>query len=57
MPQMLAMLSLTSFASGTLVTYWADRQPAARAQFELYGGLLLVFGLVLIGSGLPVFRT
>ena len=57
MPQMLAMLSLTSFVSGTLVTYWADRQPAARAQFELYGGLLLVFGLVLIGSGLPVFRT
>ena len=54
---MLAMLSLTSFASGTLVTYWADRHPSARAQFELFGGLLLLIGLVLVGSGLPVFRT
>ena len=53
---MLAMLSLTSLASGTLVTYWADRKPSARAHCELYGGLLLVAGLVLIGSGLPVFR-
>ena len=54
---MLAMLSLTSFASGTLVTYFADRRPSTCAHRELFGGLLLVFGLVLIGSGLPVFRV
>ena len=54
---MLAMLSLTSFAGGTMVTYWADREPSTRAHYELYGGLLLVVGLVLIGSGLPLFRS
>ncbi len=54
---MIAVLSMTSVAGGTFVTYWAERRPASQAQLELYGGLLLVLGLVLIGTGLPLFRA
>ncbi len=53
---MLAALSMTSFAGGTLVSCCAARMAGQRERYELLGGLLLVGGLVLVGMGLPLFR-
>ncbi len=53
---MLALMSMTSFAGGTLAACVADRVPGARTQLQLLGGVLLVLGLVLVGTGLPLFR-
>ena len=53
---MLAVMSMTSFAGGTLAACFADRVPRARRHLELAGGVLLVLGLGLVGTGRPLFR-
>jgi hypothetical protein len=50
------LISVASLAGGTAASYWIERQPAARARYELWAGLLLVAGFALIGAALPAFR-
>jgi hypothetical protein len=50
------LISVASLAGGTAASYWIERQPAARARYELWAGLLLVAGFALIGATLPAFR-
>ncbi len=51
----MAFLSVASLAGGTAVSCLADRLPIATARAELFGGLMLVFGLAVVGCGLSPF--
>ncbi len=53
---MMVLMSVASIVSGTLVACCSERLPTATARMELFGGVLVVFGLALVGSGLPLFR-
>ena len=54
---MIAALSIASFTTGSAVSCFADRLPIRRAYAEFLGGVLLIFGLVLVGLGLaPICR-
>ena len=53
---MMALMSVVSIASGTVVACYSERIPSVTARMELFGGVLVVFGLALVGSGLPLFR-
>lgn len=48
----MAFLSVASLASGTAVSCFADHLPIPAPRAELLGGLMLVFGLCVIGCGL-----
>lgn len=53
----MALLSVASLAGGTAVSCLAERLPIETARAELIGGLLLVFGLAVLGCGLsPLLR-
>lgn len=51
----MALLSVASLAGGTAVSCFADHLPIPTPRAELLGGLLLVFGLAVIGCGLSPF--
>lgn len=53
---MIAVLSAASLFAGGVLSYASTRTPERTADYELWGGRLLVAGLVLIGSGLPLAR-
>lgn len=53
---MTAALSLTSLALGATLSYGSTRAARGVAALEAWSGGFLVAGLVLIGSGLPLFR-
>jgi hypothetical protein len=53
---MILILSVASLAVGTGLTWAPDRFPTQKIGLETCSGLLLVAGLMLIGSGLPLFR-
>ena len=51
----MAFLSVASLAGGTAVSCFADRLPITAPRAEMLGGLMLVFGLAVIGCGLSPF--
>ena len=51
----MAFLSVASLAGGTAVSCFADMLPIQTPRAELLGGLMLVFGLVVIGCGLSPY--
>ena len=51
---MASMISLISVVLGATVAYVADRFPAHNAELETGAGILLIGGLALLGSALPV---
>lgn len=51
-----AALSLTSLAIGAALSYGATRSVRGVAALEAWSGGFLVVGLILVGSGLPLFR-
>lgn len=53
---MIAILSAASLFAGGALSYASTRTPARTDHYELWGGRLLLAGLVLIGSGLPLAR-
>ncbi len=53
---MIGLASLASLCIGASLAGFAPKAGLRSAAFETYGGLLLVSGLALLGSGLPVFR-
>ncbi len=52
----LVALSVLCLVLGTSLAYAADRVPDRQAALEGVGGSLIVGGLFLIGSGLPLLR-
>ncbi|MGC1464442.1 MAG: hypothetical protein WA792_01790 [Pseudolabrys sp.] len=50
---MVAVASLVSVVAGAALAYAAERYPAHIEKFQTGGGVLLLAGLMLIGSGLP----
>ena len=48
--------SLVSLASGGTLAYLAERVPARVKHMETVAGLLIVVGLALLGSQLPIHR-
>ncbi len=48
--------SLLCLLSGVSLTQVSPNRPASQALVESTAGCLVIFGLVLIGSGLPLFR-
>ena len=53
---MICAVSLIGLLLGATLAYAADRIPTHTALLEGSGGALLVAGLALLGSGLPLFR-
>lgn len=53
---MICAFSLIALLLGATLAYAADRVPAHVVLLESSGGALLVAGLALLGSGLPLFR-
>lgn len=53
---MIGLASLASLCIGAPLAGLAPRAGLRRRAFETCGGLLLVSGLALLGSGLPVFH-
>ena len=53
---MICFASLASLCIGTALAGVAPRAGLRSGTFETCGGLLLVSGLALLGSGLPLFR-
>lgn len=53
---MIGLASLTSLCLGGALAGLAPRAGLRTGAFETGGGLLLVCGLALLGSGLPLFR-
>ncbi|WP_162244811.1 hypothetical protein [Methylobacterium sp. Leaf469] len=53
---MIAILSAASLFAGGALSYASTRTPDRTDHYELWGGRLLLAGLVLIGSGLPLAR-
>jgi hypothetical protein len=51
---MICAVSLASLLLGAALAYAADRFPSRLKLLEATGGALLVTGLALIGSGLPL---
>ena len=51
---MLAAISVISVVLGGAVAYASDRFPAHVETLETSAGMLLIGGLALLGSGLPV---
>jgi len=51
---MVAAASLISVVLGATVAYISDRYPAHIEVLETSAGVLLIGGLALLGSGLPV---
>jgi hypothetical protein len=51
---MVAAISVISVVLGAGVAYFADRYPAHVEALETGAGVLLIGGLALLGSGLPV---
>ena len=51
---MICAVSLASLLLGAALAYAADRVPSRLKMLEATGGALLVTGLALIGSGLPL---
>ena len=51
---MLLLLSVVSAGVGAALACASDKMPLRRASLEQAGGLLLVFGLALLGAGLPI---
>jgi hypothetical protein len=52
---MVGAMSLISALLGNAVAYVADRFPANAATLETSAGVLLIGGLALLGSALPIF--
>ncbi|TXN28826.1 hypothetical protein FV232_27255 [Methylobacterium sp. WL30] len=50
------VLSLMCLVSGATLAGIAPHRPVRRAAFESMGGCLVVGGLCLLGTGLPLFR-
>ncbi len=53
---MVFAFSLASLVLGGGFACAAVRLPAQAARLETYGGTLLITGLVVLGTGLPLFR-
>ena len=53
---MIAVLSAASLFVGGALSYASTRVPERTAHYELWSGRLLLAGLVLIGSSLPLTR-
>lgn len=53
---MVTVASLACLVAGTVLAGCAHRFEARAGLAETVAGVLLVLGLVLIGTGLPVFR-
>lgn len=53
---MIGLASLASLGAGIGLAAFAPRAGIRAHTFESCGGLLLVAGLALLGSGLPLFR-
>lgn len=53
---MIGLASLASLGAGIGLAAFAPRAGLRAHAFESCGGLLLVAGLALLGSGLPLFR-
>jgi threonine/homoserine/homoserine lactone efflux protein len=51
---MMATLSLTSLTGGTILACCAERFAERAARAELIAGLMIVFGLVVIGAALAL---
>lgn len=51
---MIAVISLVSVLAGVLLATVAERYPAHVATLETCAGVLLIGGLALMGSGLPI---
>jgi hypothetical protein len=49
---MIAALSLTCVAAGTLIACGAERYPRHRATIEIVAGIMLICGFGLLGYGL-----
>lgn len=52
----MVILSLICLISGVSLARLAPDRPSLQALVESTAGCLMIFGLVLIGSGLPLFR-
>ena len=48
--------SLLCLISGASLAQVSPNRPASQALVESTAGCLMIFGLVLIGTGLPLFR-
>ncbi|GJD44485.1 hypothetical protein AFCDBAGC_2352 [Methylobacterium cerastii] len=53
---MIGLTSVVSLGAGIGLAAFAPRAGLRAHAFESCGGLLLVAGLALLGSGLPLFR-
>jgi hypothetical protein len=53
---MILLMSAASLVTGTMLSCAVDRFPKQHIAVERYSGMMLVAGLALIGSGLPLFR-
>ena len=53
---MIAVVSLTSLASGTVVACCSERLPGSAERNEMIAALLFVLGLVVVGAALTVCR-
>lgn len=49
-----SMVSLISVVFGAMIAYVADRFPAHTEALETGAGILLIGGLALLGSALPI---
>lgn len=52
----MVILSLPCLVLGAALAAFAPKRPAQQAAVETAAGCLVIFGLVLIGSCLPLFR-
>lgn len=53
---MLVTSSVSCLVAGAVLAALAPRRPVAQATMEGLGGSLIVGGLCLLGSGLPLFQ-
>jgi hypothetical protein len=53
---MITVLSIASLCAGCGLSYAATRSRDRTERYELWGGRLLLVGLALIGSNLPILR-
>lgn len=53
---MIAVLSIVSLCAGCGLSYASTRSSRRMEFYELWGGRLILVGLVLIGANLPILR-
>ena len=52
----MVILSLICLISGVVLAGLAPNRPVQQAALESTGGSLIVFGLIIVGAELPLFR-